>query len=141
MNKTGIIILGLIIVGIGVYFVAFKNNSNVTPNVSAPTTQSLTTTPTPSSNTPTTPASSSVTVSIKNFSFSPSALTIKTGTKVTWVNNDSVPHTVTSDAGTLLNSVTLSPGQSFSFMFTNTGTANYHCNIHPTMKGTVVVEN
>ncbi len=50
------------------------------------------------------PAPASVTVNIKNFSFNPAALTIKTGTKVIWANNDSAPHTITSDSGNLLNS-------------------------------------
>ncbi len=131
----------LVIVGVGIYYAVSKNNPNVTSNIPASTTQSPTTpTPTvPVANTPT-PAPSSVTVSIKNFSFNPSTLTIKTGTKVTWVNNDSVPHTVTSDSGSLLNSPTLSPGQSFSFTFISSGTINYHCNIHLMMKGSVVVQ-
>lgn len=85
-----------------------------------------------------TPKASSI--SIKNFSFSPATLAIKTGTKVTWINDDTVSHTVTSDSGNLLNSGTLSPGQSFSFTFTDTGAVNYHCSIHPMMKGKIVVQ-
>lgn len=107
--------------------------------MSAPTDASKTSTP-PVSNTPNTLPAANVTVSIKNFSFNPSSLTVKTGTKVTWVNNDTVPHTVTSDLGVLLKSPTLSPGQSFSFMFANAGSFGYHCSIHPMMKGMIVVE-
>ena len=37
-------------------------------------------------------------VTIDNFTFSPQTLTIKAGTKVTWMNRDDIPHTVTSTA-------------------------------------------
>ncbi|MDE1970261.1 MAG: cupredoxin family copper-binding protein [Patescibacteria group bacterium] len=84
--------------------------------------------------------SSQVTVIVKNFAFNPSMLTIKRGTRVTWVNNDNVSHTVTSDDGNLFNSGTLAPGRSFSFTFTTVGTMTYHCGVHPSMKGQIVVE-
>jgi len=125
MKKTIIIIAIALIIGFGIYYISSNNNSRLTP----------------ASNTPSTLAPESISVNIKNFSFNPSTLTIKTGAKVTWVNNDAVSHTVTSDDGNLLDSRNLSPGQSFSFVFTNSGAVNYHCEIHPTMKGIVVVEN
>lgn len=138
MKKTIAVIAALIIIGIGIYYFLSNNSSTSTQNTSVPTTQTVV----PAvPDTTTAPTSSNATVSIKNFSFSPSALTVKIGTKVTWTNNDSVPHTVTSDTGSLLNSQTLSPGQSFSFTFTDLGTVKYHCNIHPMMKGSVIVEN
>ena len=125
MKKTTIIIAIVLIISFGIYYISSNNNSRLTP----------------ASNTPSTLAPESISVNIKNFSFNPSTLTIKTGAKVTWINNDTVSHTVTSDDGNLLDSRNLSPGQSFSFVFTNSGAVNYHCNIHPTMKGIVVVEN
>ena len=78
------------------------------------------------------------TVSIASFTFSPAALTVKAGTKVTWVNNDSAPHNVTSTNGPGLNAATtstfsggsMSTGQTFSFTFTKPGTYNYECTIH-----------
>lgn len=144
MKKTIIIILVLVVVGIAAYYMFGKNSSN---NYVSPTpTNSGIYTPTPTatpeisvSSTPKATVGASVTVDIRNFSFNPATLNIKTGTKVTWVNNDSVSHTVTSDSGSLLNSPTLSPGQSFSFTFNNAGTINYHCSIHPMIKGDVVV--
>ncbi len=107
---------------------------------SAPTTAPTptpTTAPTP---TPTTaPTSTGNSVSIKNFAFSPVSLTVKVGTKVSWTNNDSVTHTVTADKGAF-NSGPLTPGSTFSFTFTKAGTYSYHCNIHPSMMATIVVQ-
>lgn len=66
-------------------------------------------------------------------------MSVKSGTTVTWTNDDSVAHTVTSDTGSVLNSSSIAPGQSFSFTFTTPGTYAYHCAIHPGMKATIVV--
>lgn len=146
MKKIIIALIVLAVVGFATYYFVFRNSSVQTSESSEygmPMQNSQTTTPPPVSSTnpsPTTPVSSVVTVSIKNFAFNPSMVTVKAGTKVTWVNNDSAPHTVTSDSGNLLNSGTLLPGQSFSFTFNTAGTVSYHCNIHPMMKAAVVVE-
>ncbi len=124
--KKIIIVFIIIIIAVGAYYFFYGNNNNKSNNVPAST----------STNTP-----AATTVSIKNFSFVPSTLTIKSGTKITWINDDIVAHTVTSDSGNLLDSPALSPGQSFSFTFTSPGSVNYHCNIHKAMKGVIVVEN
>ena len=79
-----------------------------------------------------------VDVSIEDFAFSPSALLVPAGTTVRWTNNDTVPHTVTSDAG-LFDSGTLQPGDSFEFLFDTPGTFGYFCSLHPEMVGTVTV--
>jgi plastocyanin len=79
------------------------------------------------------------TVSIQNFAFDPSTLTVANGTTVTWINNDNVGHTVTSASG-LFHSGTLSNGQTFSYTFTVPGTYNYSCSIHPSMRGTIIVQ-
>jgi plastocyanin len=155
MKKTLIIIVVLIAVGIAADYIFSDKGPSGTPaptatnnlntNTPIPTVQSSTIpTPTPTASVSSTPKASvapKITIDIRNFSFSPATLNIKTGTKVTWVNNDSVSHTVTSDSGNLLNSPTLSPGQSFSFTFTNAGSVNYHCSIHTMMKGSVIVSN
>jgi plastocyanin len=80
------------------------------------------------------------TVIIQGNSFNPETLTVKVGQKVTWTNNDSYAHTVTSDDGSF-NSGSLPAGQSFSFVFTKTGSFNYHCSIHTSMTAKVVVTN
>jgi plastocyanin len=80
-------------------------------------------------------------VSIVNFAFSPSNLPIKTGTKVTWTNNGSVSHTVTSDNGAFTSSGSISPGSIYEVTFSSAGTFHYHCSIHPSMTGTITVTN
>lgn len=80
-----------------------------------------------------------ITINIKNYSFGQPQLTVKVGTKVTWINNDSVPHTVTSSQSDVLNSAELSTGESFSATLSQPGRIDYHCNIHPSMTGSIVV--
>jgi len=98
----------------------------------------------PAPATPTTAAtvSGSNLVTIKNFAFSPAILTIKTGTTVTWTNQDGAPHQVASDPGTpvAFSSDSLANGASFQFTFTQPGTYAYYCTIHPSMKGTIIVQ-
>jgi plastocyanin len=79
-------------------------------------------------------------VAIKNFAFAPEALTVKVGTTVTWTNQDSDAHTVTSQgSGGPLSSAALATGQSYSYTFTKPGTYSYLCTIHPFMTATVTV--
>ena len=81
-------------------------------------------------------------VEIKNLAFNPSTLTIKAGDTVTWTNEDSSRHSIKSDlyTGNELSSSSLSQSQSYSHMFSTPGTYRYHCGVHLTMKGTIVVE-
>src|SRR3954447_25972285 len=79
-------------------------------------------------------------VQIKSYAYSPAALTIKVGTKVTWTNYDTAPHTVTVDSGPVkFNSPTLQKGDSFTYTFTTAGTYSYYCAVHPDMTAKVVV--
>jgi len=79
-------------------------------------------------------------VEIKDFAFSPSEMTVSVGDTVVWTNRDSAGHTVVSDTGNELNSALLSNGQTYSHTFTQAGTYNYHCSIHPSMTGKIIVE-
>jgi plastocyanin len=78
-------------------------------------------------------------VLIKDFMFSPMALTTKVGVEVTWVNQDDEPHTVVSDTG-LFRSGALDTGNSYSFKFDKPGTYHVFCSMHPQMLATIVVE-
>jgi plastocyanin len=80
-------------------------------------------------------------VVIDNFTYSPAKLTVAKGAKVTWINHDDVPHTVTSTSKPrLLDSPTLDTDDKFSFVFTKPGVYEYFCAVHPKMTGQVVVK-
>jgi plastocyanin len=76
---------------------------------------------------------------IQNFAFEPSTLTVKAGTKVTWVNRDDEPHTATA-TDKRFNSKTLENGDRFSTEFTQPGTYKYYCALHPKMTGQIIVQ-
>lgn len=76
------------------------------------------------------------TIAIKDFSFQPAELTVKTGTKVIWTNQDPNPHDLSSKEFT---SPLLSQGQTYSHTYTKNGTYAYSCGVHPSMKGTIIV--
>jgi len=79
------------------------------------------------------------TVLIQNFTFNPPMLTISAGDAVEFVNEDSAPHTATANNGSF-NTDNLTKGQSKTVVFSDPGTFEYFCAIHPNMKGTVVVQ-
>ena len=85
------------------------------------------------------PTQSGATVSIENFTFVPASVTIKVGDTVTWTNNDTAAHTVAIDQLNV-TSDSLEQGATYSFKFATAGTYNYHCGVHPSMTGTVVVK-
>ena len=86
---------------------------------------------------PVPPTGQTYTVEIKDSSFNPQNLTIKAGDTVTWTNNDSVLHDITIDNG--LFDHDLNPGESYSWTFNETGTYDYHCDIHVSMIGKIIV--
>ena len=78
------------------------------------------------------------TIDMENTSYQPSEIEVEVGTTVTWKNEDSFGHTVTSqDAG--FDSGNIGAGEEFSHTFNQTGTFDYTCTIHPSMQGTVEV--
>jgi plastocyanin len=77
-------------------------------------------------------------VKIIDFAFSPKTITISKGTRVRWTNTGSVGHTSTSNTGKW-DSGTIAAGDSFSRVFKKAGTFLYHCSIHSSMKGKIIV--
>ncbi len=76
--------------------------------------------------------------------FSPAAIIVDVGTKVTWKNRDSVVHNVKKSAdavdfGAAFGTDTFDPGQSYSFTFAKAGTFFYTCTIHAAMSGKIQV--
>jgi len=84
------------------------------------------------------PTADAMQVQIANLAFAPPSITVATGNTVTWTNDDNLPHTVTALDG-LFDSGILDPGGAFSWTFTDPGSIDYHCQLHPNMQGTVVV--
>ncbi|WP_322044541.1 cupredoxin family copper-binding protein [Paraburkholderia sp. J67] len=78
-------------------------------------------------------------VVIKNFMFSPMALTVKAGTTVTWKNMDGEPHSVVNEAG-VFHSAALDQNDTFQFKFDKPGVYKVSCGIHPYMKATITVQ-
>lgn len=83
-------------------------------------------------------ASGVKTVNINHFAFHPPTLRVKRGARVAFVNSSEVTHTATR-AGSF-NTGHIKPGKSVTVRFNQKGTFAYHCNIHPFMKGKIVVE-
>ena len=78
------------------------------------------------------------TVNIYNHAFDPAQLNVASGTTVRFVNKDTEPHTATAD-NDLFDTGELEPGGSFKVYFEGSGTVTYHCELHPDMKGVIVV--
>jgi len=83
---------------------------------------------------------------VSNSSFYlPLNLETVTGATVTWVNEDSVPHTVQSQdesgkVSDIFNSIPLNTGDRFDFTFEESGVFNYFCSFHPWRVGVVTVK-
>ncbi|QMU53732.1 MAG: hypothetical protein GKS07_01695 [Nitrosopumilus sp.] len=74
----------------------------------------------------------------------PLNLEITANTKVTWVNDDSVPHNIQSqdEVGNVIdwfNSPPLNTGDRFEFNFEENGVYNYYCSFHPWRVGSITV--
>ena len=78
-------------------------------------------------------------VEIHNMKFAPLTLTVSVGTQVTWVNEDTTPHTVT-DKGKVFRSAALDTKDNFTYTFASPGEFTYFCTIHPMMVGKIVVK-
>jgi plastocyanin len=77
-------------------------------------------------------------VDIAGFAFSPQSITVSVGDTVTWTNADAQRHSATADDASF-DTGTIARGASASETFATAGTFGYHCKVHPTMTGTVVV--
>jgi plastocyanin len=80
-----------------------------------------------------------VAIKMQNIAFDPKSVTVKVGQKVTWTNDDTVDHNVTSQSGETIKSDNFGKGGTFSFTPTKAGTIKYVCTIHPGMTATLTV--
>jgi copper-containing nitrite reductase len=132
---------------------SIKNGTGPAPGT---VTMNMTTENQTMTNTGTQNSSNSSVIIIQNYAYTPSQLTITAGTTVTWINQDTVGHTVTegnpespksssqrmfdSSHGTEgVNVITIAPEKSYRFTFTTPGEYDYYCIPHPYMKGHITV--
>jgi plastocyanin len=111
----------------------------VTACGSTTTSPSPTTTPqqAPAGSTTVTMPSGATTLTTTAYGTNP--LNISVGTTISWLNSDSTTHTSTADGGAW-SSGNIAPGARFNFAFQSAGRFTYHCQIHPGMIGTIVVQ-
>jgi plastocyanin len=80
-------------------------------------------------------------VTISGFQFSPAKITVKKGTTVTFANEDAAPHTVTPENETeFTGTARILKGETVQIKFDHAGVQKYHCAIHPSMTGEVIVK-
>jgi plastocyanin len=79
-----------------------------------------------------------LTVHIKDFKYDPTPAKIHAGERVTFVNDDDEPHTV-SATDKSFDSAGLDTGNTWQHVFTKPGTYTYFCQLHPYMKAVVIV--
>ncbi|MGA7201270.1 MAG: cupredoxin family copper-binding protein [Candidatus Cybelea sp.] len=78
------------------------------------------------------------TVHIKDFKYHPPALTVHVGDRVTFIDEDDEAHTVTATDKSF-DSEGLDTTGTWQHVFSKPGTHHYFCELHPYMKGTIVV--
>jgi len=76
--------------------------------------------------------------------WSPSTITVEVGETVTWSNDDTAAHTVSSGSAAdgldgIFDSSLFMAATEFSHTFDEAGTFEYFCMVHPWMAGTVIV--
>ena len=127
-----------VLVGSALVLAACSSSGTSTPTTAAPSTPT-----TAAGSTGSTGGASSAagahTITIKNFAFSPSTVTVAPGDRVTVTNDDQVAHTVTSAKGGF-DTGDIAAGQSKTITAPNNpGDYPYICSIHQYMTGTLVV--
>jgi YVTN family beta-propeller protein len=82
-----------------------------------------------------------VQIHIRAFMFAAQTVSVAAGRAVTWINDDVVPHTATAqtDHGKLWDTGQVVPGSSMTVTMSKPGTYVYQCDVHPFMRGKVIV--
>ena len=135
-----VIVIGLLVVGGYWYMSSNQSASVVSPSPISESTTIIVASPASSVKPAPSPVVDKNMVSITKNTFVPGTMSIKVGETVTWVNNDTYAHDIVADDQTFV-SKSLAQGEKYSYTFMKAGTFNYICNIHPSMKGIVIVTN
>lgn len=128
-----LIIIIIIIIAAGVILYATQSSRpNVQTGMNNSSNQSL-------GNNSSNVTSAVSTITIQNGTFNPNNLTIRSGTNVQWINNDSTQHQIVSDTGAFQSPI-LNSGDSYNFFFGKSGIYGYHDALNATITGTVIVQ-
>lgn len=135
----GIAVAAIVIIGGVIAAGGMKKDSPSAPSTAS---TSSAKTSTSSSDTNSNSAVATTAVKIENYMFGPMTTKVKVGDTVTWTNMDAVHHNVVADQKTTdgPSGPLIGQGETYSFKFTKAGTYSFHCEPHPYMHGTVVVE-
>ncbi len=128
-----VLVIGAIVIGLGFYFYLIQKNKT-TYEAGSVRQNSV-----QQSNTPRDSAESENVVQMNNYVFFPDTITVKVGDSVTWRNMDNTSHSATAD-DKLFDTGVFDQGGSETVAFDEPGTYTYHCSLHPSMKGTIIVE-
>jgi plastocyanin len=79
------------------------------------------------------------TIVMQGVAFVPETVTVKQGDTVVWINKDPFPHTATAHDRSF-DSREMEPDKTWKYVARKKGKIPYVCTLHPTMKGTLVVE-
>lgn len=148
---VGRLYLGILEIAVVVVFIgSFYAFANQTPSATASHTSSNVVTVAMPDGAGTPPSNwvSSTGLVFAGTSYSPDTIVVVIGVNstVTWVNQDTAPHTVTftsvpSGVTTEINSGNINPGSTFTYTFTVAGNYTYDCMYHPWMGGKVIVKS
>jgi plastocyanin len=142
MRRSTLIVIIIVAVLAVAGAVVAINHNNPTYNAPATSSTSQNTANNTSTGSNSNSQPSSGTINIKNMMFTPPQITVAKGGSVTWTNNDTTTHTVVDDLSNVGGPASgdIAPGGTYSFTFSKTGSFQYHCSIHPSMRGTIVVK-
>lgn len=141
MNKIVVAIIAILIIGGGGYFY-LTNRNTLAPQTQTPVGQTQVS-PTTAQISPTI-TENLITLTLNGYT--PSTLTIKVGTTVTWMNNSGDVATVSSDPHPThtdykpLNLGRFLNGERLTLTFDKIGTYKYHNHLNASQKGTIIVE-
>jgi plastocyanin len=84
-----------------------------------------------------------VRVELRTFQFAPGTLRVSLGSKVVWINEDEIEHTVSagtpSERDPAFNAVLSGKGKTTERTFDRPGTFTFFCDRHQFMRGTITI--
>jgi plastocyanin len=128
LRKSAVMLAVLVLVASPVVYLMMRDKDNYTPDVEAA-------------------SSPTARVTMRSDGFVPATLVVKSGTEITWVNEDLAPHQVAAnpypdhtELPELFSEDPTDPGETYTFKATKTGTFQYHDNLNPEINATITVE-